>query len=135
VPGSGTANVVVPVVGITGVTVLAGGIPGVVTVLPELPKVPMVVPLETMLQVVVIVFVSNVTAAVSAMTLPHESVAAVFIVTLSSAIIFPMNDVLVPMVAEVPTTQSTSSFEPRFSIETLDPLAVVSVLPIWKTKI
>jgi hypothetical protein len=48
------------------------------------------------------VFVSIVTAPFSAMTLPHPSVAPVFMVTLASAIISPANDVVVPRVAELP---------------------------------
>ena len=55
------------------------------------------------------VLVSSVTAPVSAMTLPHPSVAPVCMVTLVSAIIFPTNDVVVPRVAELPTCQNTLS--------------------------
>src|SRR5271165_241061 len=82
-------------------------------------------------QPAVTVLESSVTAPVSAMTPPQESVALVFIVTFWSAIIFPRNAVVVPRVAELPTTQYTLSFVPGLMIATLDALAVVRVLPIW----
>ena len=121
VPGSGTIVVVrVPV--ISGVTVPPEG--GV----PELPELPVLV-----VQPVEMVLPCSVTAPVSAMTLPHPSVALVFMLTLSPAIIFPANDVNDPMVAELPTCQYTLSFEPAFIIETLALLPVMRELLIWKT--
>ena len=88
-----------------------------------------------LLQPVEMLLPCSVTAPVSAMTLPHPSVAPVFRVSLASAIIFPSNDVPVPRVAEVPTTQYTLSFVPAFSTTTLELLAVVSVVPISMTMV
>ena len=87
-------------------------------------------------QVLEMVLVSMVTAAVSEMTLPHASVAPVCMATVVFAIIFHTNDVYVPICTELPTCQNTLSVEFAPSITTLampGPLAVVSVLPIWKT--
>jgi hypothetical protein len=67
------------------------------------------------------------------MTLPHVSVAPVSRESLVSEIIFPWNALVVPRVAELPTTQYTLSVELPPSITTLDALAVVSVLPITMT--
>lgn len=69
------------------------------------------------------------------MMLPHPSFAPVTRLSLVSAIIFPSNDVLLPRVAELPTTQYTLSVELPPIIETLEPLAVVSVLPITMTMV
>ena len=81
------------------------------------------------------VFCSSVTAPVSAMMLPHPSVAPVTRLSLPYAIIFPSNDVLLPRVAELPTTQYTLSVELPPTILTLEPLAVVSVLAISMTMV
>ena len=57
---------------------------------------------------------------------------------LSRAIILPLNRVLVPRVAEVPTCQNTlpaARLLTAFFTLTYEPLAVVSVLPIWKKKV
>jgi hypothetical protein len=88
-----------------------------------------------LLQPVEMVLPCSVTAPVSAMTLPHPSVAPVFRLSLAREIIFPSNDVVVPRVAELSTTQYTLSFVPAPTIETLEPLAVVSVLPISMTMV
>ena len=61
-----------------------------------------------------IVLVSIVSAALSAMALPFSIVALVTRVMLWSAIIFPSNAVLVPRVAELPTSQNTPTSEPLF---------------------
>ena len=82
--------------------------------------------------------VSIVTAPVCAKALPFRMVAVVLRVMLVSARIFPSNEVLVPSVAELPTSQNTPSSappcEPKLITETDEPLAVVRVLPIWKTQ-
>jgi len=128
-PPSGTVTVVPPVIG----GVITGPLPVPVT---GPPRVPIGVPPELRtLQVSETVLPCSVTAPVSAMTLPHPSVAPVFMLTLASAIISPPNEVVVPRVAELPTTQITLSSEPTFSIVTLEPLAVVSVLPVWMTMV
>ena len=80
------------------------------------------------------VLVSIVTAPLSAMALPQRIVALVFKVMLWSARIFPANVVLVPRVAELPTSQYTPLFPPPLITFTVAALAVVSVLPIWNTK-
>ena len=87
----------------------------------------------TPLQPVVIVLLSSVTAPFRAKALPQPIVAPVFRVMLWSAMIFPSNAVVVSRVAELTTCQINSSFEPGFSITTLEPGAVFSVLPIWNT--
>ena len=76
------------------------------------------------------VFVSRVTAPFRAMALPHSMVAPVVRVMLWSAIRYPTNEVSVPRVAELPSSQYTLSFDPRFSRTTEESLAVVRVLPI-----
>ena len=84
------------------------------------------------------VLLSNVTAPFRAKALPQPMVAPVFKVMLVSARIFPWNEVVVPRVAELPTCQnmfgSVLGLLVRLLIKTTDELlAVVSVLPIWKT--
>ena len=56
---------------------------------------------------VVMVLVSNVTAPVCAKASPHFILALVLRVMLVSARMSPMNDVLVPSVAELPTLKNT----------------------------
>jgi hypothetical protein len=74
---------------------------------------------------------SSVTAPVCARALPLM-LAPVVTVMLASARMFPMNDVLVPSVAELPTCQKTlQGWAPLIS-RTLALLAVMSVLSIWK---
>jgi hypothetical protein len=51
---------------------------------------------------------------------------------LALAMTVPTNWVVVSIVAEVPTCQKMSQAEALLSRTTLDPGAVVSVLPIWK---
>ncbi len=82
-----------------------------------------------------IVFVSSVTAPFSAAEPPQEMLAPVVSVTLWSAIRYPVMVLYVPSVADDPISQSTLSPLPSFSTDTVEPLAVVSVLPIWKTKV
>ena len=82
--------------------------------------------METML-------LSSVTAPVCAKALP-DTLAPVFKVMLVSARMFPMNEVVVPRVAELPTCQNTLQPEPPLMMFTDELLAVVSVLPIWKMK-
>ena len=80
----------------------------------------------------VMTLLSSVTAPFRAKALPQLMLAPVFRVMLVSARIFPSNEVVVPRVAELPTTQYTASFVPRFSVRTDEADAVVRVLPIWK---
>ncbi len=80
------------------------------------------------------VFVSIVTAPVRAKALPGRMVALVFRVMLADARMLPSNAVPVPRVAELPTCQNTLQPEPLLIMTTDELLAVVSVLPIWKTK-
>ena len=47
---------------------------------------------------------------------------------------FPAKSVVVPKVAELPTCQKTLAPLPPFMNATEELLAVVRVLPIWKTK-
>ena len=54
-------------------------------------------------------FVSVVTAPLRAKALPHSILAPVFRVMLVSARMFPVNAVVVPRVAELPTCQKTLS--------------------------
>src|SRR5450631_705527 len=79
---------------------------------------------------------SSVTAPVLAKALPHEMVALVFRVMLACARIVPWNVVVVPRVAELPTSQYTlgvaEPLVPMVITEEAD--AVVSADPIWKTK-
>ena len=68
-----------------------------------------------------------------AKALPQPMLAPLFIVILVSARIFPLNVVVVPRVAELPTCQYTF-LSVRLLVKTTEELlAVVSVLPIWKT--
>ena len=78
--------------------------------------------------------VSMVTAPFRARTLPGEVLAPVVSVMLVRARMFPLNRVPVPSVAELPTCQNTLQLDPMFVMRTIEELAVVSVLPIWKTK-
>ena len=66
------------------------------------------------------------------MALP-DAVAPVVMVTLASARILPANLVPVPRVAELPTFQNTLQLLPPLTTRTAELLAVVSVLPTWKT--
>jgi hypothetical protein len=77
--------------------------------------------------------VSIVTAPFRARALP-ETITRVVSVMLVSARMFPENRVSVPSVAELPICQNTLQLEPMLVMRTLELLAVVSVLPIWKTK-
>ena len=77
--------------------------------------------------------VSNVTAPFRASALP-EIVAPVVTVMLVRARMFPENRVSVPSVAELPICQNTLHRDAILVRETLELLAVVSVLLIWKTK-
>jgi hypothetical protein len=77
---------------------------------------------------------SIVTAPFRARALPGEMLAAVVSVMLVRARMFPANAVPVPSVAELPTCQNTLQLDPMLLMTTLALLAVVSVLPIWKTK-
>src|SRR6202035_764583 len=75
----------------------------------------------------------SVTAPFCAKALPQVMLAPLFRVMLVSARIFPANLVVVPRVAELPTCQNTFG-SPRLLLKiTAELLAVVSVLPIWKT--
>jgi hypothetical protein len=78
-------------------------------------------------------FVSIVTAPFRARALP-EMLARVVSVMLVRARMFPANVVSVPSVAELPTCQNTLQTDPPLITRTLELLAVVSVLPIWKTQ-
>ena len=78
--------------------------------------------------------VSIVTAPFLAKALPETMSAPVVRVMLASARIFPWNEVVVPSVAELPTCQNTLQAGPPVVMRTDELLAVVSVLPIWKTK-
>lgn len=77
---------------------------------------------------------SVVTEPFRANALPEERLALVFKVMLVSARIFPWNDVVEPIVAELPICQNTLQAEPPLVMTTDELLAVVSVLPIWNTK-
>ena len=81
------------------------------------------------LQSVEMTLVSIVTAACIAIALPHTMLAPVVKVMLWSARMLPWNAVVVPSVAELPTNQNTLSDCPPLISDTVDPLAVVSVLP------
>jgi hypothetical protein len=61
-------------------------------------------------------------------------VTPVFTVMLVPARMLPLNSVVVPKVAEIPTSQKTLQASPPPAITTDDPDAVVRVLPIWKTQ-
>ena len=75
------------------------------------------------------ILLSSVTAPLRANALP-DKVALVFSVMLVRATMLPMNEVVVPRVAEVPTCQNISHGEPPLMTFTDELLAVVSVLPI-----
>ena len=81
------------------------------------------------------VLASSVTAPLRAKALPSVIVAPVSIVMLVRARIWPSNAVVVPSVAELPTCQKIlqSGVEPALVVTTEELVAVVSVLPIWKT--
>ena len=81
----------------------------------------------------VTLLLSSVTAPLRAKTLPF-TLAPVFRVTLESATMFPASVVPVPRVAEAPTCQNTPQLDPLLIRRTDEALAVVSVLPILKTK-
>lgn len=74
--------------------------------------------------------VSIVTAPVSAKPLSHRIQARVRIVMLWSARMLPAKVVLVPRVAELPTSQKTPPLAPPLITLIVAPLAVVRVLPI-----
>src|SRR3954470_13389345 len=76
---------------------------------------------------------SSVTAPLRASARPiiRTPVVSVMLVNAST---LPMRDVVVPAVAELPTCQNTLHAEPPLIITTDEALAVVSVLPILKTK-
>ena len=82
----------------------------------------------------VTLLLSIVTAPLSAMARPLVSDAPVVIVIDEKAMMVPWNAVFVPSVAELPTCQKTLFAEAPLISVTLELLAVVSVLPIWKTK-
>lgn len=77
--------------------------------------------------------VSIVTAPFRASVRP-ATVAPVVTVMLVRARMLPENRLSVPSVAELPTCQNTLHRDAMLMRETLEVLAVVSVLPIWKTK-
>lgn len=77
--------------------------------------------------------VSSVTAPFLASALPVRF-APVFKVMLDSAIRLPINDVVVPSVAEVPICQVTPHGFPLLIMTTDDPPAVVNALPTLNTK-
>jgi len=82
----------------------------------------------------VIALLANVTAPVRANALPF-SAAPVLSVTDAWAITVPLNLVLVPRVAELPTCQKTlAAWAPPIRFTLLLVEAVVSVVPIWKMK-
>jgi hypothetical protein len=79
------------------------------------------------------VLVSMVTAPLRASARPVTTVPVVRVM-LVKAMMLPMKTVFVPRVAELPTCQNTFDGEPPLVITTDAALAVVSVLPILKTK-
>jgi hypothetical protein len=81
-----------------------------------------------------IVLVSSVTAPVLAKAAPQVIVAPVFRVMLVLARISPVNDEVVPRVAELPTLQNTLAPCAPLISETTDALLVVSVLAMLKMK-
>jgi hypothetical protein len=83
----------------------------------------------------VMVLSSSDTAPVRARALPSR-LAPVFMVMLASARMFPLSEVVVSTVAELPTCQNRlqPGPEPPLVKTTDEPGAVVSVLPIWKTQ-
>src|SRR6185312_381437 len=76
---------------------------------------------------------ASVTAPLRARALP-ATLAPVFVVMVVRATMLPSNDVVVPSVAELPTCQDTPQADPPLMTFTIEPEAVVSVLPILKTK-
>jgi hypothetical protein len=80
----------------------------------------------------VITLSSSVTAPVSAKTRPVTLVPVVT-VSLAFARMLPTKTVSVPRVAELPTCQNTFAAVAPLARTTDESLAVVSVLPIWKT--
>jgi hypothetical protein len=82
-----------------------------------------------------IVLVSNVTAPVRAQAAPQVILAPVVSVMLACARMSPVNDVVVPSVAELPTLQNTLPPCAPLISSTDEALAVVSVLPMLKMKI
>jgi hypothetical protein len=80
-----------------------------------------------------ILLVSNVTAPFRANALPIKLTPVVTVI-LVYARIFPLNAVVVPSVAEVPTCQNTLQGEAPLIRTTDDADAVVSVLPILKAQ-
>jgi len=60
--------------------------------------------------------------------------APVLIVMLVPARMLPLNVVVVPIVAEMPTSQKTLHALPPPAMTTDEALAVVNVLPIWNTQ-
>ena len=101
---------------------------GVGTDVPPPPLKPPPVVAVVLPQPMEMVLVSIVTAPFSARALPQPMVAPVFSVMLVSARIFPSNEVVVPRVAELPTTQYTLSVGERPFTLTTEPDAVISVL-------
>lgn len=85
------------------------------------------------LQSVEIVLLSIVTAPVRAKARPTR-LALVLRVMLASASTLPTKVVSVPIVAELPTCQNTLQPDAPLIRSTEALLAVVSVLPVWKTK-
>ena len=79
----------------------------------------------------VIALSSNVTAPFRAKALP-DRLALVLSEMDARASMFPANEVEVPSVAELPTCQKTLAGAALLIRDTALPLAVVSVLPIWK---
>ena len=79
--------------------------------------------------------VSNVTAPVRAQAAPQVIVAPVVSVMLACARMSPVNDVVVPSVADVPTCQPTPQAAAPLVRATDEPLAVVNVLPILKMNV
>ena len=106
-------------------------VPAVLPANPKLPKSPRPLPaLPAASHELEIVFVSIVTAPVSASARPYRIFAVVFSVMLSPARMFPAKLVLVPSVADLPACQNTPVPVSPFTALTLELLAVVSVLPI-----
>ena len=93
-----------------------------------LPRAPAPVQLSEMVLPIIV------TAPVNAIARPHRIFAVLSRLMDKSAIILPANNVLEPRVAELPTSKYTPSVAFPFMIVIFEALAVVSVLPIWKTK-
>jgi len=99
-----------------------------------LPKSARLLPALYALQLFEMVLPCNVTAEVSAMARPQRISAPVFRLMLSSARMFPAKSVVVPRVAELPTSQYMELFASPPTTSMAEALAVVSVLAIWNTK-